>query len=245
MPLVILSVIVQVILVIHVVKTGRDTTWIWILVMLPVAGSLAYFIVEMLPDITGSRSGRSAKRKVVEILNPDADINQASADYLASDTVENSLDLARECLNKEMYAEANKLYKKCLTGVYETNPDIMYGLAASEYGLTNYDKTKSILDDLIKYNKDYKNQNAHLLYAKALEKLGETKLALEEYEILDSYYLGPEPTYRFAMMLKQQGQEYKANELLKKIIHKANTSGDHYKRLHKTWINLAKTEYRN
>ena len=49
MPLFILSILIQVALVIHIVKTGRSTTWIWIVVMLPVAGSIAYFVLEGLP----------------------------------------------------------------------------------------------------------------------------------------------------------------------------------------------------
>jgi len=245
MPIFIISIIIQVILVLHVVRTGRNTTWIWIVVMLPIAGSIAYFIIEILPDMAGSKTGRSTKRKVTEILNPDKDLNQAASDYSAIGTVENSMQLAEECLNKEIYKEANQLYKKCLTSVHEYDPDIMFGLAASEYGLSNYDEAKSILDNLIAQNPDYKNQEAHLLYAKSLEQLGEIKLAFEEYEILDSYYLGSEPTYRLAMLLKRQGQDKKARELLKKIIHKSDVFGGHYHRLHKPWMKLAKKEYRS
>ena len=213
--------------------------------MLPIAGSIAYFIIEVFPDMAGSKTGRSAKRNVIEILNPDKDPNQAAADYSTIDTVENTIHLAQECLNKEMYNEANQLYNECLTGVHEYDPDIMFGLAESEYGLSNYDTTKSILDSLIAQNPDYKNQQAHLLYAKSLEQLGEIQLAFNEYETLDSYYLGSEPTYRLAMLLKKQGQDQKARELLKKIINKSDVFGGHYHRLHKPWVKLAKKEYRN
>lgn len=245
MPIFIISIIIQVLLVLHVVKTGRNTTWIWIVVMLPIAGSIAYIIIEILPDMAGSRTGRTAKRKVIEVLNPDKDINQATSNYSVTDTVENSMKLANECINKEMYEEANELYRKCLSGVHEHDPDIMYGLAESEYGLSNYAEVKFILDKLIEHNPEYKNQDAHLLYAKSLEQLDELKQAIEEYEILDSYYSGPEPTYRLAMLLKKQGQEQKAMELLKKIIHKSDISGGYYYKLHKTWIQLAKNEYRS
>lgn len=245
MPIFIVSIIIQVLLVLHVVKTGRNTTWIWIVVMLPIAGSIAYLIIEVLPDIAGTRTGRKAKSKVIEVLNPDKDINKAASDYSIRDTVDNSIKLANECINKEMYEEAKQLYKKCLTGMHEYEPDIMYGLAESEYGLSNYVEVKTILDSLIVHNPEYKNQDAHLLYAKSLEKLGEVKQAIEEFEILDSYYSGPEPTYHLAMLFKQQGEEQKARALLKKIIHKSDISGGHYNRLHTAWIKLAKNEYHN
>jgi hypothetical protein len=244
-PIFIISIIVQVLLVLHVVKTGRNTTWIWIVVMLPIAGSIVYFLVEVLPGITGSPTGRRTKRKITEIINPDKDINHAASNYSITDTVENSIKLAEECINNGMYEEAKQLYKKCLSGVHEHDPDIMYGLAKSEFGLSNFDTVKSILNDLIEFNPEYKNQEAHLLYARSLEKLNDTKEAIEEYEILDSYYSGPEPTCRLAILLKKQGQSEKANELLKKIIHKSKISGGHYNRLHKKWVILAKKEYQD
>ena len=58
MPLIILSVLIQLALVIHIIKTGRGTNWIWVIVMLPLVGSLAYFILVIIPDLTNSRGGR-------------------------------------------------------------------------------------------------------------------------------------------------------------------------------------------
>lgn len=240
MPLFIISIIIQVAFLLHVIKTGRDTRWLYIILLLPVAGAIVYFIVEVWPDLAGSRTGRKAKKKVSEVLQPNKDLNQALEDYSTTDTVENALKLGNECLTKNMYAEAKQLFSQCLTGIHEHDPDIMHGLAQSEYGLENYSETKSILDKLIEYNPDYRNQEAHLLYAKSLERLGDTQKALEEYEILDSYYLGPEPTYHFAMLLRNQGHEERANALLEKIIKKSDLSGGHYNQLHKAWIKLAK-----
>ncbi len=55
MPILILSAILQVALVVHIIKTGRSTTWIWIVVMLPLAGSIAYLLLEVLPDLMAGR----------------------------------------------------------------------------------------------------------------------------------------------------------------------------------------------
>ncbi len=210
--------------------------------MLPLAGSIAYFILEVVPDFAGSRTGRTAKRKVIEVLNPDKDINQAASDYSVTDTVENSLNLAGECLKKGLFDEAKQLYLKCLAGVYENDPDMLHGLAECEYGLQNYSEVKSLLDRLIQQNPEYRNQEAHLLYAKALDKLGEDKKAFEEFEILDSYYSGPEPTFHLAMLYRKRGLEDKAQELLNSIVRRADMSGGHYKKLHRKWISKAKNE---
>ena len=64
MPIFILTIIVQIALVVHVIKTGRNTMWIWAIVMLPAIGSVAYFIIEILPTLMQTRAGWKAKKNL-------------------------------------------------------------------------------------------------------------------------------------------------------------------------------------
>src|SRR5208283_2170474 len=47
----ILSLLIQAGLIVHVIKTGRNTLWIWAIALLPAAGSAAYVVVELLPGL--------------------------------------------------------------------------------------------------------------------------------------------------------------------------------------------------
>lgn len=243
MPFLIISVLIQALFVLHIVKTGRNTTWIWIVVMLPVAGSIAYVIVELLPDLLGSRNGRKAGRALQDVINPNKDINKATRDYTISDNIENRMKLANELLEKDKYDEAADLYKQCLTGMYQKDAYMMFGLAQAQYGLGDYSQVESTLNDLIGYNPDFKNADAHLLYAKTQVKLGKIDLAIEEFEALHEHYPGPEATYRYAVLLKENGQSDKANELFESILTTADVSGRHYKSMYKEWIKKAKQAY--
>jgi hypothetical protein len=205
MPFFVLSIILQVALVLHIVKTGRNTMWIWIVVMLPFAGSVAYLIVEVMPGLLGSRSGRHAVRKISKVVNPNKDLNEALGNFEVLDSIENSMRLADEFLNKQMYSEAKQLYEKCLKGVHKTDPVIMHGLAQSEFGLGSFQVTKDILDNLISLNPEFKNPDAHLLYAKTLESLGDFDGASHEYEALCQYYSGPEAKYRYYLLSIKSG----------------------------------------
>lgn len=238
----ILSLIVQVLFVMHVLKTGRNTVWIYVVMLLPVAGVLAYLIIEILPDFFSGMTGKKLQRKISTTLNPDKDLSQAATDYSITDTVQNSSNLAQECLNKGMYDEAKELYEKCLTGIHAYDPALMHGLAQSEYGLGNYAKTKQVLDKLISENPDFKNQDAHLLYAKALDKMGEFEQAKEEYGALHEFYPGPEASFRFAIMLKAHGDAQQADEILEKILSSAETANKDYHSRYKEWIVKAKQE---
>ena len=146
MPFFILSLLVQVIIVIHIVKTGRPTTWIWLVVMLPVAGSIAYLVVEILPDFMHTRTGRGVARKVDSVINPNRDINAATRKYTVTDSVENTVRLADECMNKGLYAEAKSFYLKALQGRYFDDPSLLYGMARSQFMLNDFSGVRVTLE---------------------------------------------------------------------------------------------------
>ena len=208
--------------------------------MLPAAGAAAYFFIEILPGLMGTRTGWQAKKAVNDLISPNRDLKRASNDFAMAETVENSSRLAAEHLAKEQYQEAKTLYGKCLSGIHEDDPHLLFGRAQAEYGLKEYSQVKQTLDDLIRLNPSFKNVDAHLLYAKTLLNLGETDLALKEFEVLDETFPGPEGSYRYAMILKEQGQPDKAKALFEKILKNAQLSDKHYRSRYKAWIKLTK-----
>ncbi len=244
MPLLILSIVIQVAFVVHIIKTGRNTTWIWIVMMLPAAGAIAYLIIEILPDMMSNKHVKKAGANINKTINPNKDIKEAVRNYSISNTVDASIKLAEECMLRHRYTEAKQLYQQCLKGIHEYDPDIMYKLACAEFALNNTTEVQQLLDKLIKENPQYKNADAHLLYARTLEQLQQTDKALNEYKTLDSYYKGPEARCRYATLLKHQGDTKTASELFAKVVHEASYSGKHYNTLYKQWIKMAKAEAR-
>lgn len=236
-----LSIIIGLIAIVHVIKTGRSQLWIMVLLAVPVFGAAAYFIVEVLPELRSGRGGQNVSRSVDKVLNPNRSLDDAKHEYEISNTVENTCNLADAYLLKDQYAEASELYRGVLTGLNENNPDILNKLASSEFGLGDFKSARSLLDRLIKYNPHYKNQDAHLLYARSLQELGENAEANEEYEALVKYYTGPEPAVRFGLFLQAQGDEPRAKELFSQVVKKSELSPSHYRKMHSQWIGQAKS----
>jgi len=244
MPFFIISILVQLCLVIHIVKTGRNTTWIWVIVMLPLVGSLAYLILEVVPDLTNSRSGKQARTSVEKLVSPNKNLNEALRNFDESDTVENSARLAEECMNKGMFEEARELFNKCLTGIHATEPDLLHGRARCDFELKEFSSARETLDTLIEKNPEYKNQEAHLLYARTLENLGDDALARHEYETLHSYSSGPLASFYYAKFLKAHNEPDKAIQIFSDIVKKSRSAGRHYNDLYKDYIHQAKAEVR-
>lgn len=242
MPFMVLSIIIQILLVVHIVKTGRNTIWIWLVVLVPLVGSTAYVIVELLPSFLNSHKGQKAKRDLSKVLNRNKEFNDAVESYNRTDTVGNTEKLAFEYLNKQLYSGARELFLKCLNGAYQYDPKMMLGLAQTEFGLENHEKVSEILNTMMDKNPDFEDTEAHLLYARAMEGLGDDKSAHEVYEALESYGSTPEVMFRHAMLLRRMGDEKSAQDKLQQLLRIAQISGKHHRSLFKEWISLAKRE---
>jgi hypothetical protein len=114
--------VLQIACVIHAFRTGRDRMWIYILLFLPGIGVVAYALVEMLPEVFGSRAARGLKAQAVSRLDPGRDIRRWREALEEADTVENRRLLAEALVAAGEYAEAVGLYHGILIGIHADDP---------------------------------------------------------------------------------------------------------------------------
>lgn len=242
MPFLVLSILVQLAMIVHVMKTGRNTTWVFVLILAPVIGGLAYFIVELLPEILSSRGARKARRSVADAVDPNRELRRAAQQHAIADTVQNAIGLANQHLGREQYAEAAELFSKCLRGLHADDPHILFGLAKAQFGLRDYGSVIQTLDRLKAANPKAPVAESHLLYARAQEESGAMEAAETEYESLAKYYPGPEARCRLALLLKARGEVKGAQALFQAVLAESRVAGRHYNQVHKEWIDLARRE---
>src|SRR5688500_20125155 len=68
-------------LIVHCIKTGRNTIWVYVLVVLisfPFVGSLVYLGAEVLPDLLRSRGRQRAMRGFRKTLDPEGELRRAA-----------------------------------------------------------------------------------------------------------------------------------------------------------------------
>src|SRR5262245_2361825 len=165
----IVSIVIQALLIIHCIKTGRNTIWIWVIALLSYAGIVAYVAVELLPDLFGSRTARRAGREVKKIFDPHSDLRRYEQQARVGNNVANQQRLADELVRKGRFDEAIEEYRKALTGLYEHDPNLLLGIARAQFEKGDATATRTTLDDLIRLNPDFRSQEGHLLYARAPE----------------------------------------------------------------------------
>ncbi len=237
-----LEVLLQVGLIVHVIKTGRNTIWIYVLLFLPGAGPIAYLVVEVLPGLFASRTGRAAARGVRRAIDPNRDLRDASARAALTDTVASKARLGTELSRRGDFAGAIETYRSGLRGLYEFDPTLLIGLAQAQFASADPAGARASLEALIQHNPGSKTPDVHLLYARALEGEGNVARAAAEYRAVAPSYPGAEAKVRFAQFLGKQGQRAEANEVLDDVLKIAELAPRHVRKAQAEWITLARQE---
>ena len=239
MSLLILSIIVQVALIIHVVKTGRNQIWIWVLALLSLPGAIAYIAVEILPELFRSRTAQRTARGLRKAMDPGADLRRYENEARVGSNVASRQRYAEELVRHQRYDEAIGQYREALTGLYEHDPNLMQGLAQAQFGKGDAAAARATLDELIRRNPDFRSPAGHLLYARALEAEGNVPKALEEYAVLAPSYPGAEASVRYAQLLQAQGRRAEAQKVARELLEQARIAPGHYRRAQRPWLDAA------
>jgi hypothetical protein len=156
-PIYIVHVLIQVLLIVHCIRTGRNTIWIMVLLFLPLAGPLAYVAIEIIPGLFGHRATQRAVRGVRQALNPGQQLRQLENEARVTGGVATRQRYAEELLRQNQPAQAVEVYKAALTGLYEHDPNLLLGLAEAQFAQGQPSAARATLDQLIAFNPDFKS----------------------------------------------------------------------------------------
>ncbi len=234
--------LIQLALVIHVLKTGRSRYWILMLLFMPMIGGIAYFIIEILPDLTNSISGQRAVRNVKHTLNPGADLKQHKAAWDQSPNVDNGRRYAESLLDAGKTAEAEAIINQALRGLFATEPTLLLLKARLQFESGRASDAVTTLESLKEHNPDFRSSEGHLLYARALENIGQVDLAVREYSAVSGYFPGVEARYRLALCLEHAGKHPASVSELESILNDAKLAPQHFRRSQKVWLDAVKRE---
>jgi hypothetical protein len=238
----IISLVIQVLLIIHCIRTGRNTLWIWAIALLPLAGPIAYLLVEILPGIFQSRGTRRAVRGVRKALDPEQDLRRYEAEARMTGDVASRQRYAVELTRQGKPKEAIAVYGQALSGLYESDPNLLLGLAQAQAAAGAYADARATLDKLRTRNPQFRSPEGHLLYARSLEGEGKREQALEEYAALSKYFAGAEAPLRYGQLLRASGRTEDARRVLQELLDHAKLAPRHYRKMQQEWLSQAERE---
>jgi hypothetical protein len=245
MPFAALHIALQVFCVVHLFRTGRNMTWLFLIILVPVVGCLAYLLVEVLPSFQNSPGARRALRRAKTAIDPGRDLRENTLNYERSQNVETASKLAEELTKAGRHAEAIKVCNEARTGLFEDDPKILLSLSKAQFAAGDHAGAIATLDYLREKNPGFRSADGHLVYARSLEESGATQRALEEYVALANYYPGAEARVRQAMLHKKLGETTRARELFAAVLDDARLAPKHFRTSQREWIELAERESRD
>jgi hypothetical protein len=238
----ILTLAVQAALIVHVIRTGRNTLWIWAIALLPAAGSLAYVVVEILPGIFGGAAARRTRAGMQRLIDPDRDLRQAAAAAEFSGNLDARRRLAEQLFERGQFAQAVAVYQGGLKGIFEHDPTLLLGLARAQFAADDFAGSRATMERLIGNNPDFKSADGQLLYARTLEAQDALDAAEREYAAVAPAYPGAEARLRYALLLKRRGQLDHARQILNDLLDGAKLAPPHYRKAQAEWLERARRE---
>ncbi len=240
--LVFLSLALQIACAVHVVRTGREQYWLWIIIIGSYLGVIVYTIAVLIPSLRHDPRGRAAARQVLHKFDPERQRRHIRQRLDVADTIENRRALAEESMRLGDHANAAELYGSMLKGVYADDAAFLLGLARAQAGQDDFAAARETLDRLYAAHPGFRSSDAELLRARLFEALGDHAAALEHYRSLATSYPGEEARFRYGALLKQAGRFSDARTVFDDMLKRAKNAPRYYRKKEKDWLDSAQRE---
>lgn len=213
--------LVQVACVVHLFRNHRNTLWLWAIILLPIAGSAAYAVVEVLPGLFRRREVRAVQAAAVRKLDPERELRAAREAVDVADTAANRTALADALAEAGNWGEAVRHYREAVakTPGQDRAAGLKLARACLEAGSTA--EARRLLEALPESASPSENDRAALLLARSLDELGEADRAAALYGELGERMPGAEAQCRHAALLIARGRGAEAVPLLEEAERRA------------------------
>ncbi len=215
------TILVQIACVVHLIRTRRPSLWLWAIILLPIAGSAAYVVVEILPGLFQRREVRAVKAAAVKRLDPERELRAAREAVDVADTAATRTALADALAEGGNWGEAVRHYREAVAKTPGKDRTARFKLARACLEAGNTAEARRLLEELPESASPSENDRAALLLARSLEELGETGRAISLYAELGERMPGAEAQCRQAAMLIGSGRSGEAVPLLEEAERRA------------------------
>jgi len=241
-PVALIVLLLEISLIYHAARTGKLRPWAFIILLAPLIGSLAYIVVELVPEWLGSHDVQQARKRVANKLDPEKRYRELSDRLVVTDTIANRAALAAECVEIGRFDEAEHHYDHILSLPMGHDAIYALGKAKAQFARKRPAEALATLDQLQLTWPDYNSAEAHLLYARALAEAGRTDEALEEFHALLDYAPGAEARVRYGMLLKLAGRLADARHVFTEFLIQMRRQPKHVRKAQAEWIAIAEKQ---
>ncbi len=233
-----LSLLVSIVLCVHVVRTNQQIFWIFVILFIPVLGSLVYLAAVVIPDMVGGTRAKRMGMAARDAIDPGREYRTAKAAMADTTTVHNRMRLAAAAAALGRHAEAEQLYAEAAQGIHADDPTLLLGRANALIELGRANEALPLVDKLVQEQATRSPATA-LAQARVYEALGHYKEADVAYQWAAGRLPGLEALARYAAFLAHTGRKSEAADSLAEIDRRIERSNPQFRRESRPWRDLA------
>lgn len=237
LPLLGLSLLFSILLCVHVVRSGREMYWLFIILMFQPIGGLVYAVAILLPSLLRGPAVRKAKEAARETLDPTREYRQAKQAAEDTPTVNNRMRHAAAAGELGKWDEAEAIYRGAAQGVHAEDSALAYGLARALVELGRYAEARPILEKLEAEHP--RTPQTALQLARAYEGLGLIHEAEQPYQYAAARLPGLEGLARQAAFLARTGRKAQAEDAVNEIDKRLERTNVRFQKEGRQWRDLA------
>jgi hypothetical protein len=239
LSLIFLSLLIAIALCVHAVRTGRETYWLWIILMFQPLGGLVYFLTQIVPGLAGGPTARRIGQAARETLDPHREYREAKAACEDTPTVRNQSRLAAAAAHLDKPAEAEALYRAAAQGVHADDPVLLLGLANALLDLGSPAEALAVLERLGNDEAHGRTPAAALALGRAHEDLGRIDEADKALQWASQHLPGFEGLARYAAFMARNGRREEAREAVREMDKRLEKLKPQFRKEGRAWRDLA------
>ncbi|MFT3727668.1 MAG: hypothetical protein QM759_07585 [Terricaulis sp.] len=192
---------------VHIMRTGQQYYWLWIVLAFGPLGAAVYGLVVFLPDLASGRTGRSMGRATMQALDPERDYRNAQRALDDTPTVGNRMKVAQAAEGLGRWQEAEQQWRQVIESGWSEDPAVLMGHARALLELGRYEEALARLEQLKKLGREGETPQATLEFARAYEGLGRNAEADTAYRACVDRVPGLEAGGRYVAFLAKTNRK--------------------------------------
>lgn len=211
------TIICQIACVVHCVRHGRNTFWIWPLVFFPAVGCVAYFIVEVMPGMGGNRHIRTMRAQAAKAIDPQREVREARDALGLADTIANRIRLGDAYGRVGQYGQAIPYYREAIGSQALPDDRTQTKLANALFEDGQIDAAREAVGAIERPVGQSERDRLDLLRARIFDHLDRKDEALAIYKDVVTRMPGEEARCRYAALLLEMGRKREAQGVLEEV----------------------------
>ena len=210
-------VLVALFFAVHVVRTGREMYWLFILFAFPLLGSIVYFIAVYWPSTRMQYTVRKTVASAARNLDPGRDLREAQRAFEMAPTAQNRMRLAEALLASGDAQSAAEHFEAGLQGPFANDPEMRLGAARARLQNEEADAAQAHLLAIRARSPDAYPEQVALLLARAYALAGRRQEAHAEFEAAVQRFGSFEARAEYAIWAFESGDVDAANAQYEEI----------------------------